>query len=260
MVRLAAPAVLLLLAAGARADAQLDMAREALRSDRSLKVRAQAAIVLGQRGGPDSVPALLEALERDREPAVRLAAAGALGRIGGREARRGLDAAARSDADPRVRDAASRALAALALPSLPASPAAPASPGAAGAPAAVLVLSIEETSGTAGCAATRAAFRDSLVRHLRDRGFRVVEQGAGYRLKPSILRVDVESGAGTTVIAVKTSLVAVDGGGRMAAMLESGARLKATGSLPGAAVERYAARAVDAAARTLSEDLAARLQ
>jgi hypothetical protein len=241
MRRLAVPVVLLLLAAGARADPQLDLAREALRSDRSLKVRAQAAIVLGQRGGPEAVEALREALQGDREPAVRLAAVGALGRIGGPDARQALEAASRSDGDPRVREAAGRAFAALTP--------------ARGA----LVFSIEEISGK-GCATTRAAFRASLARHLRDRGYAVVESGAGYRLKPSILRVDVESGAGSTVIAVKTSLVAVDGSGRMAAMLEGGARLKATGTVPKDAVERYAARAVDAAARTLCEDLAARLQ
>jgi hypothetical protein len=88
----------------------------------------------------------------------------------------------------------------------------------------------------------------------------VVEGGEGYRLKPSLLRVDVEEGGGTTVIAVKASLVAVDGTGRMAAMLEGGARLKATGRLASGAVEAYAARAVDAAARTLCEDLAGSLQ
>jgi hypothetical protein len=87
-----------------------------------------------------------------------------------------------------------------------------------------------------------------------------VDHGEGYRLKPSLLRLDVEEGGGATIIAVRASLVAVDGAGRMAAMLEGGARLKATGRLPGGALERYSARAVDAAARTLCEDLAGRLQ
>ena len=45
----------------------------------------------------------------------------------------------------------------------------------------------------------------------RDRGYSIVERGAGYRLKPSLLSVDVEEGGGGTIIAVKASHVAVDG-------------------------------------------------
>ena len=51
-------------------------------------------------------------------------------------------------------------------------------------------------------------------------------------LKPSVLGVDVDVQGGTTVIAVKAALVAVESGGRMAAMLESGARLSAKGVDP----------------------------
>jgi hypothetical protein len=124
----------------------------------------------------------------------------------------------------------------------------------------VLAFSIEETGGKAGGDSTRDAFRESIAKHLRARGYDVVEGGEGYRLKPSLLRVEVEEGSGSTVIAVKASLVAVDGTGRMAAMLEGGARLKATGRLARGALEDYSARAVDAAARTLCEDLAGRLE
>jgi ferric-dicitrate binding protein FerR (iron transport regulator) len=85
-----------------------------------------------------------------------------------------------------------------------------------------------------------------------------VEEG-GTRLKPSVLRVDVDARGGTTVIAVKASLVAVEGNGRMAAMLESGARLSTTGAIPDAKVGAYAAKALDAAAGALCDDLAARL-
>jgi hypothetical protein len=241
MRRLAVVALLLLLAATARGeDAQLDAATGALRGDRSGKVRAQAAIVLGQRGGPEAIGPLAEALERDGEPAVRLAVIGALSRVGGERAREALEAAARSDPDARVRDSAAKAVAAFA-------------PN-------VLAFSIEETSGQAGGSSVRAALRDAIARQLRDRGYSVVERGAGYRLKPSLLSVDVEEGGGGTIIAVKASLVAVDGHGRMAAMLEGGARLKATGRIPGGDLPRYSAKAVEAAARTLCEDLAARLQ
>ena len=232
----------MLSAAVARADAHLDAAVAALRGDRSAKVRAQAAIVLGQGGTDEAVPALAEALSADRDPAVRLAAAGALARIGGAKARSALAAAGERDPDARVREIALRGFQAL-------------SP-----PAGVTTFSIEETGGKAGHDSTRSAFREAIVRHLRSRGFQVVERGEGYRLKPSLLRVDVEEGGDTTVIAVKASLVAVDRSGRMAAMLEGGARLKATGRLPGGSLEKYTAKAADAAARTLCEDLAVRLQ
>jgi len=242
MRRAFAAVLVLLVAAAARGDAHLDAAISALRGDRSAKVRAQAAIVLGQSGDDAAIPALAEALAEDDEPAVRLAAVGALSKLGGANARVALAAAGKGDPDPRVRDSALRGFKALSPP-----------PG-------VIAFSIEATGGKAGFDSTRAAFRESIVRHLRARGFEVVERGEGYRLKPSLLRVDVEEGAGTTVIAVKASLVAVDGSGRMAAMLEGGARLKATGRLPGGALERYSAKAADAAARTLCEDLAGRLQ
>jgi hypothetical protein len=242
MPRLALVAVVLLVVTSARAGAQEEAAARALRSDPSLKVRVQAAIVLGQRAQASAVPALCEALAQDRERVVRLAVVGSLARIGCARAREALEEASRSDADPEVRDAAARALAA----SAPRGEA--------------MAFSIEEPGGKAGAPAARAALRDSLARHLRSRGFSVVERGGGYRLKPSLLRLDVESGAAGTVIAVTASLVAVDGQGRMAAMLEGGARLKATGTLPGGAIERYSARAVDAAARTLCDDLAARLR
>jgi len=242
MRRAFAAVLVLLVAAAVRGDAHLDAAISALRGDRSAKVRAQAAIVLGQSGDDAAIPALAEALAEDDEPAVRLAAVGALSKLGGANARVALAAAGKGDLDPRVRDSALRGFKALSPP-----------PG-------VIAFSIEATGGKAGFDSTRAAFRESIVRHLRARGFEVVERGEGYRLKPSLLRVDVEEGAGTTVIAVKASLVAVDGSGRMAAMLEGGARLKATGRLPGGALERYSAKAADAAARTLCEDLAGRLQ
>ena len=78
-------------------------------------------------------------------------------------------------------------------------------------------------------------------------------------LKPTVLRVDVEEGLDRTEVAVKAALIAVDYDGRMAAMLESGARLSASGAVPEAKVAAYAARAMDVAARALCEDLAARL-
>jgi hypothetical protein len=120
------------------------------------------------------------------------------------------------------------------------------------------VVSIEEPAGSAGGADARAALRDALGKHLRAAGFSVVDEG-GVRIKPSVVRVDVDAGDGKTVVAVRAALVAVERNGRMAAMLESGARLSATGALPNDKLRTYAARALDAAARILSDDLAAKL-
>jgi len=234
VLRTVACAVLLTLAAGARADAADDAVR-ALREDGSVKVRAQAAIVLGQRGEERAIPVLAEALASDGAVAVRVAAASALGRLGGVAARVALARARQADADGGVRDAASLALDALGL-----------------------AFSIDEPAGSAGGAAARSALRDALARHLSARGWSVLDHG-GMILKPTVLRVDVEAGPGRTIVAVKAALLAVDDDGRMAAMLESGARLSASGAVPEAKLAAYAARALDAAARALCEDLAVRL-
>jgi hypothetical protein len=234
VLRTVACAVLLTLAAGARADAADDAVR-ALREDGSVKVRAQAAIVLGQRGEERAIPVLAEALASDEAVAVRVAAASALGRLGGVAARVALARTRQADADRGVRDAASLALDALGL-----------------------AFSIDEPAGSAGGAAARSALRDALARHLSARGWSVLDHG-GMILKPTVLRVDVEAAPGRTIVAVKAALLAVDDDGRMAAMLESGARLSASGAVPEAKLAAYAARALDAAARALCEDLAVRL-
>jgi HEAT repeat protein len=241
MGRLTAALVVVLFATAARPDAQVDLAMRALRTERSMKVRAQAAIVLGQRRIADAVPALCEAVEQDEAIAVRLAAVSALGRIGDPAAESTLQAASRRDPDPQVRAAAARALRDL----------------AAAAPS-LRVVSIEEPSGSAGGPRARDALRAALAKHLTEAGFSVVARG-GVRLKPSVVRVDIDATGGKTVFAVRASLVAVERDGRMAAMLESGARLSATGALADDKRAAYSARALDAAARILSEDLAAKL-
>jgi hypothetical protein len=242
----AAACALALLAFAARADADADPAVDAavvaLRTDPSIKVRTQAALVLGQRGAAAraAVPALVDALERDAGAPVRLAVARALGRIGDAAARAPLDRARAADGDPAVRAAAASALAAL-------------SP----APREPRSFSLEEPRGR-GDAAGRRAFKEAIARHLTERGFSLRESG-GLTLKPSVVGVDVAVRDGRTTIAVKASLLAVEEGGRMAAMLESGARLSALGAIPDAKVAAYAARALDAAALTLCDDLAAKL-
>jgi hypothetical protein len=70
MRRLLLVVILLLVSAAARGDAQIDGAIHALRRDSSLKVRTQAAIVLGQRAAPQAVAALREAVAGRRRGAL----------------------------------------------------------------------------------------------------------------------------------------------------------------------------------------------
>jgi hypothetical protein len=242
--RFLAPLLLLLFAATAGADAQIDAAVRALRSDSSLKVRAQAAIILGQRGASEAVGALADAVRNDSSEAVRLAAVSALAKIGDPAGVGAIEAATR-DSDGRVRSAAQKALVALAVP------------GPVG-PNSIAVL-LEDATGK-GDTALRREFRLSLERHLREQGFSVVARGQKYVLKPSVLTVDVDKSDGRTVVAVRASLVAIDGRGGMTAMLEGGAKLKAVGAATPAMVPKYTAKAMDVAARTLTDDLKERLR
>lgn len=239
-------ALLLLSSLGgtARGDAQIDGAVRALRSDSSLKVRAQAAIILGQRGASEAVGALADAARNDSSEAVRLAAVSALAKIADPAGRWAIEAALQ-DSDARVRAAAEKAVAEWpeAMPSL----------------SGAVAVSLEPPSGK-GDDDVRGALRDALERHLRQQGFSVVARGQRFVLRPSVLRIDVETQSGRTVVSVRVSLIAVDGKGRMTAMLEGGARLKAVGDVPGPMIAKYAAKALDAAARTLTEDLAGKLR
>src|SRR5512147_2962849 len=93
--------VLLLVAASqpsiAAADAQTDRAVRALETSTSLKVRSQAALVLGQLRAAEAAPALRRAAASDPAPAVRIAAAAALSKLGTAEAKATLEAVARTD-------------------------------------------------------------------------------------------------------------------------------------------------------------------
>lgn len=242
--RLLVSFLLLALASSALADAQVDAAIRALRSDSSLKVRAQAAIILGQRGAREAVGALADAARNDSSEAVRLAAVSALAKIGDPAGMGAIEAATKDD-DERVRAAAARALQAMAGPG----------PAAEGS----IAVLLEAPTGK-GDAALRTEFRNSLERHLREQGFNVVARGQKYVLRPSVVKVDVEKQDGKTVIAVQATLVAVDGRGGMTAMLQGGARLKAVGTASGAQIPKYQAKAMDVAAKTLSDDLKDRLQ
>ncbi len=231
MGRFALPALVLAIAIPAAADPQVDAAIRALRRDSSMKVRTQAAIVLGQRQVAQAVPALREAVAEDNAAAVRIAAVAALAKIGDRNARSTLKAASEADPDGSVRTAAKRALEALGP----------------------VALSIDDPTGPASA---RAPMREALAAHLRDRGYTVANEGE-YRLKPAV-KIDVDRAGAKTVIAVKASVVLVDGDGRVD-MVESSAKASVTGTVPEGKLPTYAARAIDAAARNLTEDLAARL-
>lgn len=243
----AALAIALLPAAGAAMDPVTQRAVDALRRDSSLKVRAQAALVLGQRGAVDAVPALTTALLEDKAAAVRIAAAAALGRIGDPSALQALENAEKDDGDDEVREAAGRALAELR--------------GKGKRSVDRHSLAVEEASGKGGASA-RAALRAALARHLHQAGFSVVDpEEAAFRVKPSVLSVEVSESGGKVFVSVKAAAVAVGLDGRMAAMIQGGARVKATGARPSPAMrEQLSVTALEAAARTLSEDLASQLK
>lgn len=78
-MRIRVAALILLLSALAFAD-PIDKLGHALLRDRSYKVRAQAAIILGKLKGPRSVELLIQALH-DRDPGVRAVAASSLGKL-----------------------------------------------------------------------------------------------------------------------------------------------------------------------------------
>jgi epoxyqueuosine reductase len=69
-----------------------------------------AAVVLGNTGNRDAVPALIQVLEREAEALVRSHAAWALGELGGRTARHALERAREREIDPQVVEEARAAL------------------------------------------------------------------------------------------------------------------------------------------------------
>ncbi|MCS6858585.1 MAG: HEAT repeat domain-containing protein [Sandaracinaceae bacterium] len=120
--------------APSKADERTDYLVQLLRNSPAFRVRAQAAISLGNGSpSPEAIRALIAAL-RDENAAVRTAAASALARIGDQSA---IEALRASEKDPEeaVRQAASSAILAiqnrerLSRPSQPSSAPAPPSPG-----------------------------------------------------------------------------------------------------------------------------------
>ncbi|HET6921501.1 MAG TPA: hypothetical protein VFI16_00005, partial [Anaeromyxobacteraceae bacterium] len=158
-----------------------------------------------------------------------------------------LEGAERDDADEDVREAAGRALAELR------------SRGKRSIDR--RGLAVEEATGRGGSLA-RKALQAALARELVKAGFTLVEpEVAAFRIKPSVISVEASQGGGKLFVSVKAAAVAVGFDGRMAAMIQGGARARATGARPSEAMqEQLSATALEAAARTLSEDLASQLK
>ena len=90
-----------------------DLATSSLASERSEKVRVQAALVLGRAGDARATPFLIRAMEEDDSPTVRAMAAQALGDVGDERARVPLEAVGVDDPSTMVRRHAAAALATL---------------------------------------------------------------------------------------------------------------------------------------------------
>ena len=221
------------------AAAQVERLIRALEADDSPKVRAHAALLLGQTRSAAAVPPLVAALSRDGAAAVRAAAAIALGRVGAATAVGPLRSAMAHDPHGAVRGAATMAL--------------------DGVLRGARTVTIDLVQGEKGNAAARTRLRDALSGELARRGFAVVARGGegGYRLKPAVLLLEESESGGAVRVQVKASVVAVDAQGRVSARIEGGARAeaRAKGGPPGQLV----AQVLDAAARNISEDLARRL-
>ncbi len=228
MARLLAALLVVAIAAPVRAEGS-DPAVTALRRDASLKVRTQAAIVLGQRGSPEAVAALREAVAGDQAPAVRLAAVSALGRLMARGARLTLQAAAQADPEEAVRAAAGRALVALGPVS----------------------LTVEEAGGPFG-----PRLGAAVAAQLRERGLTVAEQGE-LKVRPKLVVATSEAG-GRTTFEARASLAVIDGDGRID-LLETQARAAVNGAVAEARRGPYLQKVVDAAGKGLGDDLANKL-
>ncbi len=133
---------------------------QALRSDSNYKVRAQAAIVLGNLKDSRGVPLLLSAL-RDREAAVRIVAASSLGRLGDPSALDGLRTSM-ADVELPVRTAAGKAIAAIEAARDPSRIAGSSSGGSRR-----FALEVSPTMGSKGDPKLARYAHDKIISHLR---------------------------------------------------------------------------------------------
>lgn len=139
---------------------RVDELEQALRTDPSYKVRAQAAIVLGNLKDPRGVPLLLRALH-DSEASVRVVAAASLGKLGDPSAVAGLRESM-SDVELSVRTAAGKAIAAIEAGTDPRRSAA-----AASATGRRFVLEVSPTMGSKGDPRLAKYAHDQIISQLR---------------------------------------------------------------------------------------------
>lgn len=153
----------------ALADSRTDFLTRMLSESSQFRVRAQAALALGQRESePTAVRALIGAL-RDTHPAVRAASAAALESLQASEALSPLRAV-RGDQDPAARSAIERAIAAIEKAG-----ARPKLPEPSGPPTYYVAV---------GTPSTQADLSSTALRALRDHMLKQVAPIQGVRLAP----------------------------------------------------------------------------
>lgn len=120
------------------------------------------------------------------------------------------------------------------------------------------VVTVEPVEGLPGDASARETLRASLKKYLRRNGFDLSEGAARprYRLRPSVLRLDVQRAGGHVEVEVRASVVALEGK-KVVAIVEGGARARS--AAPATGPGPLTAQALDAAAHKIAEDLAHRI-
>ena len=119
------------------------------------------------------------------------------------------------------------------------------------------VVLLDPVTGSEGDASARQTLYTSLARHLKAQGFTVTSSGSPrFRVRPSLVRLDVVRKGGAVEVAVKTSIAVVDNG-RLDTGFERLASIRSEN--PKAGSTRLAKTALDAAASALAKDVAGRI-
>jgi hypothetical protein len=119
------------------------------------------------------------------------------------------------------------------------------------------VVLLDPVAGSGGEAKARKTLFTSLTKRLQARGFTVTNSGSPrFRLRPSLIRVDVVRERGGVEVKVKTAVAFVDHG-LVDAGFERTASLRAES--PKADPARLATKALDVAAGALAKDVAERI-
>jgi hypothetical protein len=119
------------------------------------------------------------------------------------------------------------------------------------------VVLLDPVTGSDGDANARKTLYTSLTRHLKAQGFTVTSSGSPrFRLRPSLIRLDVVRKGGAVEVAAKTAIAVVEHG-----RLDTGFERLATvrSENPKARSAQLTASAIDAAAGALAKDAAGRI-